>query len=46
MTTSSYAQVRQPIYTTSVARWQPFARHLEPLRQALGDALAPYEETD
>ncbi len=30
--TASVAQVRRPIYTTSVARWQRFAPHLEPLR--------------
>jgi tetratricopeptide (TPR) repeat protein len=29
--TASVAQVRKPIYTTSVARWKHFARHLLPL---------------
>ncbi|MDD5247610.1 MAG: tetratricopeptide repeat protein [Rhodocyclaceae bacterium] len=29
--TASVAQVRQPIYKTSVARWKHFARHLRPL---------------
>jgi tetratricopeptide (TPR) repeat protein len=29
--TASVAQVRKPIYTTSVARWQRFGPHLEPL---------------
>ena len=29
--TASVAQVRKPIYQTSVARWRPFARHLQPL---------------
>jgi len=33
--TASKLQVRQPIYTRSVARWQRFASHLEPLRQGL-----------
>jgi hypothetical protein len=28
-------QVRQPIYKTSLARWQRFERHLQPLRDAL-----------
>jgi hypothetical protein len=35
--TISKWQVRQPIYRTSVARWKPYERHLEPLRNALGD---------
>lgn len=34
--TASYAQVRQPIYTSSVGRWQPYEGHLAPLRAALG----------
>lgn len=29
--TASVAQVRKPIYQTSVARWKPFAKHLRPL---------------
>lgn len=29
--TASVAQVRKPIYKTSVARWKYFARHLQPL---------------
>jgi tetratricopeptide (TPR) repeat protein len=29
--TASVAQVRKPIYKTSVARWKHFARHLQPL---------------
>ncbi|MDX8401542.1 MAG: sulfotransferase, partial [Mariprofundaceae bacterium] len=33
--TTSVAQVRRPIYRSSVARWKPFATHLEPLRLAL-----------
>jgi hypothetical protein len=33
--TASKLQVRQPIYTRSVARWQRFANHLQPLRDAL-----------
>ncbi|MFK7886064.1 MAG: sulfotransferase [Gammaproteobacteria bacterium] len=40
VTTSSYAQVRQPIYTSSVARWRRFEHLLQPLRKALGP-LAP-----
>ncbi|MHB8404498.1 MAG: sulfotransferase [Gammaproteobacteria bacterium] len=34
--TASLAQVRQPIYASSVGRWRRYAQHLEPLRQALG----------
>lgn len=33
---ASFAQVRRPIYTGSVGRWRPFARHLGPLLDALG----------
>lgn len=35
--TPSHQQVRQPMYSTSVARAQRFARHLDPLRAALDD---------
>lgn len=31
--TASMAQVRRPIYKTSVARWKHFARHLQPLHE-------------
>lgn len=38
--TASNWQVRQPIGKASIGRWRHYARHLEPLRQALGeDAL-------
>ena len=33
--TSSYDQVRRPIYKKSVARWKHYDRHLEPLKAAL-----------
>ncbi len=33
--TASRWQVRQPVYTSSIARWKPYARHLKPLFQAL-----------
>jgi tetratricopeptide (TPR) repeat protein len=39
--TASKLQVRQPIYTRSVARWQHFAAHLGPLRQALQGPAPP-----
>jgi len=38
--TASAAQVRQPIYTTSVQRWRRYERQLAPLLEALGP-LAP-----
>jgi tetratricopeptide (TPR) repeat protein len=34
--TSSVAQVRQPIYQSSVGRWRPYRDHLRPLLDALG----------
>lgn len=34
--TASFHQVRQPLYAASVGRWQVYGRHLEPLREALG----------
>ena len=37
--TSSLAQVRQPINNTSVERWKRFEKHLQPLIDALGDAV-------
>lgn len=36
--TCSVWQVRQPIYSRSVGRWRAYARHLDPLVQALGTA--------
>jgi tetratricopeptide (TPR) repeat protein len=37
VTTISRWQVRQPIYKTSMKRWKPYAKHLGPLIDALGD---------
>ena len=34
--TASVAQVRRPIYRTSVARWKPYERHLGPLLEVVG----------
>ncbi len=36
--TASNWQVRQPVYTTSVARWRNYDKFIDPLRKALGDA--------
>ena len=40
--TPSAEQVRQPIYASGVGYWRHFERELEPLRRALGDALARF----
>ncbi len=34
--TASYDQVNKPIYSSSVARWKKYEKHLGPLKQALG----------
>jgi tetratricopeptide (TPR) repeat protein len=39
--TASVAQVRQPIFTTSVERWRRYEKHLGPLFDALGP-YSPY----
>ena len=41
--TASHDQVRQPIYSGSVGRWRPYARHIVPLLQSLAPCL---EEND
>lgn len=40
--TLSAAQVRQPLYKTSVGRWKPYAARLSPLFSALG--ISPRDE--
>jgi len=42
--TASAEQVRQPLYSSGVGYWRHFARELEPLRRALGESLARFEE--
>lgn len=37
--TPSSAQVREPIHTRGIAQWLHYAKHLEPLRQALAAEL-------
>jgi len=39
--TSSLAQVRQPIYNSSIERWKRYEKHLQPLIDALGDTAMP-----
>lgn len=38
--TASAAQVRQPIYKSSIERWKPFQKELEPLIRALNIVLS------
>ncbi len=42
--TASAAQVRRPIYTSSVERWRLFERHLGALQHALGPAEAASDD--
>jgi len=42
--TASVAQVRQPIYKSSVERWRAYEQHLQPLLDVLGD-LVPVSES-
>jgi hypothetical protein len=35
--TASVAQVRKPVYQSSVARWRGYGEHLIPLRELVGD---------
>ncbi len=42
--TASAEQVRQPLYSSGVGHWRHFARELEPLRRALGESLARFED--
>jgi tetratricopeptide (TPR) repeat protein len=36
--THSQAQVRQPLFTSSIGRWRAYEKHLKPLRDALDQA--------
>ncbi len=42
--TASSEQVRQPIYREGLSQWRHYEPWLEPLREALGDALWRYRE--
>jgi tetratricopeptide (TPR) repeat protein len=44
--TASVAQVRKPIYKTSVARWRHFGRHLQPLLALVRDYRDMTSEDD
>jgi hypothetical protein len=39
--TASAVQVRRPIYSSSIGKWQFYAQHLAPLRERLARELAP-----
>ena len=43
--TSSFAQVRQPVYRTAVGGWRRFETELEPLRRALAGEPSPDQVT-
>ena len=38
--TASVAQVRNPMYTSSVGRWRPYEKFLGPLLEVLGDLVS------
>ena len=42
--TASSEQVRQPIFTGGDRAWRPFAPHLDPLVDALGDVIEAYPD--
>ena len=44
--TSSYDQVRHPIYRGSLGRWRHYERHLTPLLHALGSQAPEAAPTD
>ncbi len=43
VSTASQWQVRQPIYTTSVAKWKHYEKHLQPMIEGMGSCIADYE---
>jgi hypothetical protein len=43
---ASFAQVRQPIYTTSIGRWKPFGANLGPMFEAMGAPWASDDDED
>ena len=46
VTTASAAQVRQPIYASSVGKWENYAEELAPLRAKLEELMPPGEMID
>ncbi len=43
--TASMAQVREPVYKSSVGKWQAYHSQLAPVKSALVDLIAEYEKT-
>ena len=44
VSTASYQQVRQPLYTRSVHRWKNYVTHLRPLIEAIGFNFEEYHQ--
>ena len=42
---ASMAQVREPVYRTSIGRWRSYHSQLAPVAAELGDLIADYEKT-
>ncbi len=42
--TASSEQVRQPLYQSGIDQWRPYEQWLQPLKEALGDALTEYRQ--
>ena len=43
--TASMAQVREPVYKSSVGKWQAYRSQLAPVAAELADLIAQYEKT-
>jgi len=43
--TASMAQVREPVYMSSIGKWQAYRKQLAPVTSALADLIANYEKT-
>ena len=43
--TASMAQVREPVYKSSIGKWQRYRSQLAPVATALADLIADYEKT-
>ena len=43
VSTASQWQVRQPVYTSSVAKWKNYENELQPMIKAMGSCVAEYE---
>ena len=43
--TASMTQVRQPVYKSSIGKWQAYRTQLSPVTSALADQISDYEKT-